>query len=371
MGTVSRFTVVVGLTSDTLCHTRFPTFQFLSQNSARHLSHCGFLQTSLPGSGRNWEYHSRDKLEEALFSIFIQQFLELNSHFLTNFAVSRNHINTFVFHIEVLFFTRDLRNSWCWCWCRGWCAAVQHFVCIHESSIQRPGKTFFIVSLKLPSFTIWNPFVETSISYSFSIKVRWECVGYHSCVQVHFLPFWAFKWKRACGDMCLFTIFTLFNTVPIIIPPVKPPAIAPFVEAPFLMNPQSVSSINLSQFLRFPFAWAFGTFVLTLSSFGFSLILFTLSFAWDWRFTHGPWLALIAFASRLLARVLDCIAISLKMCCITLKNTHRANPMTIFLPDKRERTTSKSRILKPNFSSTYFTTSEFKSSKVSNEWSWK
>ena len=43
--------------------TRFPTVDSRSQNIARHLSHCGFLQTSLLGSNRNWEYHSRDKLE--------------------------------------------------------------------------------------------------------------------------------------------------------------------------------------------------------------------------------------------------------------------------------------------------------------------
>ena len=62
-GTVSRFRVVVGLTSEALCQIRFPTLDRFSQNSAQHLSHCGFLQTSLPGSGRNWECHSRDTLE--------------------------------------------------------------------------------------------------------------------------------------------------------------------------------------------------------------------------------------------------------------------------------------------------------------------
>ena len=51
MGTAPRFRVVVGLTSDALCQTRFPTVDSLSQNYARHLSHCGFLQTSLPSAG--------------------------------------------------------------------------------------------------------------------------------------------------------------------------------------------------------------------------------------------------------------------------------------------------------------------------------
>ena len=61
--TASRFRVVVGRSSDALCQIRVPTLDWFSQNSAQHLSHCGFLQTSLPGSGRNWECHSRGTLE--------------------------------------------------------------------------------------------------------------------------------------------------------------------------------------------------------------------------------------------------------------------------------------------------------------------
>ena len=62
--TVSRFRVVVGLlSSDALCQIRFPTLDRFSQNSTQHLSHCVFLQTSLPDSCRNWECHSRDTLE--------------------------------------------------------------------------------------------------------------------------------------------------------------------------------------------------------------------------------------------------------------------------------------------------------------------
>ena len=41
-GTASRFRVVFGLTSALLCHTRFPTLDSPSQNTARHHSHCGF-----------------------------------------------------------------------------------------------------------------------------------------------------------------------------------------------------------------------------------------------------------------------------------------------------------------------------------------
>ena len=62
-GTASRFKVFVGHMSALLCHTRFPTVDSLSQTTARYLSHCGFFQTSLIGSHRNWEYHSRYELE--------------------------------------------------------------------------------------------------------------------------------------------------------------------------------------------------------------------------------------------------------------------------------------------------------------------
>ena len=63
MGAASRFRTTVGLTSALLGHTRFPTVDSPTQNTARHRSHCGFLQTSLLRSGRNWEYRAPDKLE--------------------------------------------------------------------------------------------------------------------------------------------------------------------------------------------------------------------------------------------------------------------------------------------------------------------
>ena len=44
MGTASRFRVVVGLTSDALCQTRFPTVDSLSQNSARISHTVGFFR---------------------------------------------------------------------------------------------------------------------------------------------------------------------------------------------------------------------------------------------------------------------------------------------------------------------------------------
>ena len=47
MDSASRFRVVVAFTSALLCHTRCQTVDYLSQNTARHLSRCGFLQTSV------------------------------------------------------------------------------------------------------------------------------------------------------------------------------------------------------------------------------------------------------------------------------------------------------------------------------------
>ena len=84
------------------------------------------------------------------------------------------------------------------------------------------------------------------------------------------------------------------KTIPIIIPFIRTPAVV--------------------QFVKTPFSWAFGARLFTLGSFGksfgFSLVLFTLSFA----LALGPWLALFAFTRRLLASVLACIAVSLKTC---------------------------------------------------------
>ena len=40
-------------------------------------------------------------------------------------------------------------------------------MCIRESFIQGSGFAFFIVSLKLPRFAVWDPVIEISVSYSF------------------------------------------------------------------------------------------------------------------------------------------------------------------------------------------------------------
>ena len=49
-------------------------------------------------------------------------------------------------------------------------------MCVRESSIQRSGQTVFIVSSKLPSFTIWDPVTESSISCSLWTKVHRKCI---------------------------------------------------------------------------------------------------------------------------------------------------------------------------------------------------
>ena len=110
-------------------------------------------------------------------SSFIHQFLKINSRSLTNFAANRNHVTTVMSQVEILSsFARDL------------CSAAQHFVCTSESSIQRSEQTVFIVSLRLPSSTIWNPFTtgsptESSISCSIWTKIQWECVHCSSPVS--------------------------------------------------------------------------------------------------------------------------------------------------------------------------------------------
>ena len=54
IGATSRFRVFVGLASGALCHTRFPTVDSPSQDTALRSSRCGFLQASLLGSSGNW-----------------------------------------------------------------------------------------------------------------------------------------------------------------------------------------------------------------------------------------------------------------------------------------------------------------------------
>ena len=147
----SRFRVFVGLTSALLCHPRFPTADCSSQDNDQHRSHCWSLSISL------LDY----------------QFLKMNSHSLTNFAVNRNHVNTIVSHIEVLlFFARDL------------CSTAQHLVYIRESSIQRSEQSIFdrilgiaklfgsILAPITKFFTICSP-IATFWTNSSSITMFW------------------------------------------------------------------------------------------------------------------------------------------------------------------------------------------------------
>ena len=121
-------------------------------------------------------------------SIPVQHFPKMNSHSLTKCTVNKTQKTTIVSHIEFLLFcVRDLGSFWCWCWCICWRIATQHSMCNCESSIQGSGQTIFIVWLKLPSFAIWDQVIETSISYSFWIKIhKWMgwlqlmCPGSHS-----------------------------------------------------------------------------------------------------------------------------------------------------------------------------------------------
>ena len=76
----------------------------------------------------------------------IHQFLIMNSHSLTNFAVNRNHVCTVMSEVE------NLSSL-----ARDFCSTAQHFVHTSESSIQRSEQSVFVVSLELPSYTIRNP----------------------------------------------------------------------------------------------------------------------------------------------------------------------------------------------------------------------
>ena len=117
-----------------------------------------------------------------VLSMPIHQFLKMNSHSLTNFAVNRNHVSTVMSEVGILSsFARDF------------CSTAQHFVCTSESSIQRSEQSIIVVTLELSSSTIRNPFttgspIESSISCSFWTKVQWECVHCSPCVQVHLHP---------------------------------------------------------------------------------------------------------------------------------------------------------------------------------------
>ena len=191
--------------------------------------------------------------------------------------------------------------------------------------------------------------METSISYSFSIKFHQERVTCRSYVSVLCHPSWTCKWPWGYSRVTpSFTICVPSNTNLVIIP---------FIMTSFFVNHWRLRDTNCrlnwfpifrtgfwfqvfkiwdARFQCFGVALAFGnldrTFAFLWTTGGFSIVFLTFSSACDWELTLGPWLALIAFAS-----VLACIAISLKMCSVALKKKHptRETDNPCPLPDER------------------------------------
>ena len=102
MGTASRFRAVVGLTSALLCIlvSRLLTLllkRLLGVNHTLDFFRLLFRVCVEIGSiilETNWN--------ELVLSILVQQFLKMNSHSLTYFAVSRNHLSTIMSEVEIL-----------------------------------------------------------------------------------------------------------------------------------------------------------------------------------------------------------------------------------------------------------------------------
>ena len=252
------FRVALGLTSSPLCHTRFPTVDSPFQDTARRL-----LDVVQAPDFFRLHFSVQMEIESILFkidwkkinhSMLVQQFLKMVSCHLTIFTVYPNHVTTIEFHMKILlFFGHSLssiapyfvyiRSCPCCCKCRRF--ASQHLMCTRESSIQWSSLAFFIVFLKLTSFDTWDPVIRTSISYSFSIKLHKDSVTCRSGVRVRCHPFWAFKWKWACGcETHPFVVFMPSNTTPFIIPLIQTPVVVHFIRAPFLMNQRRLSDIN-------------------------------------------------------------------------------------------------------------------------------
>ena len=130
----------------------------------------------------------------SFFPCQFTNFLKMNSHSLTNFAVNRNHVSTVMSEVEIMSsFARDFHRT------------AQNFVYTSESSIQGSEQSIFVVSLEVPSSSIRNPFttgspIESSISCSFWTEVQWECVHCSSCVQVHLHPFKPLR-TTGCTDI--------------------------------------------------------------------------------------------------------------------------------------------------------------------------
>ena len=94
----------------------------------------------------------------------------MSPHFLTNFAVHKNHEPTVTSPKDPLTsFTSNFSRT------------AQNFVYTRESSIQRSAQAIFVIALGLPSCTVRNTLTtgrsaESSVSCSIWIKVSWKCV---------------------------------------------------------------------------------------------------------------------------------------------------------------------------------------------------
>ena len=124
VGTTSRFSIFVGLTTAPFCHSRSRLLRVVR----KIVGVCRF------------HISAQVELENVVFEIYWnelfsslsgQQFLETTSHLLTHFAVNGNHVTTVMSQIEIFSsFARDL------------CSTAQ-------PSVQRSKQTVFIVTLDI------------------------------------------------------------------------------------------------------------------------------------------------------------------------------------------------------------------------------
>ena len=115
----------------------------------------------------------------------------------------------------------SLDGCWCWCWCICWCNTAAHFVCIHESSIQRSELTHFIV-LRIDTHTS-TPEIQCNLQI------------WCPCPLSPFL--------RSQVEMSLRLCSTPVRSLPSFI---QTPVFVPFIKATFLMNQLRLSETHLS-----------------------------------------------------------------------------------------------------------------------------
>ena len=97
----SRLRVFVGLTSALLYHPRFPTADS-SKDNDQHRSHrCSLLISHFSIQVEIENVVFEIDWNEFVRSIPFHQFLKMNSHSLTKFAVKMNHVSTIVSEVEI------------------------------------------------------------------------------------------------------------------------------------------------------------------------------------------------------------------------------------------------------------------------------